>query len=45
MLFKKLKVDGILVVGVFIIGRFLWVNLEINVIDVFVVVWLFGFEG
>lgn len=44
-LIKWLKVDGILVVVVFLSGWLLWVNCEINVVDVFVVVWFFGLEG
>lgn len=42
---KKLKVDGIVVVIVFLSGRLFWINKEFNVFDVFVVVWLFGLEG
>lgn len=30
---------------VFISGCLMWVNVELNVFDVFVVVWFFGFEG
>ena len=44
-LLKKLKADGIPVVGVFITGRPLWVNPEINATDAFVVAWLPGSEG
>lgn len=43
--FKKFKVLNIFIVFIFIFGWLLWVNLEINVFDVFIVVWLFGFEG
>lgn len=34
-----------MVVVVFISGCLMWVNVELNVFDVFVVVWLFGLEG
>lgn len=44
-LLKQLKADGIPVVGVFITGRPLWVNPEINATDAFVVAWLPGSEG
>ncbi len=42
---KQLKAAGIPVVGVFITGRPLWVNPEINATDAFVVAWLPGSEG
>lgn len=45
VLFKWFKVEGILVVVVFLSGWLFWVNWEINVVDVFVVVWLLGLEG
>ncbi|MER2491554.1 glycoside hydrolase family 3 protein [Catenovulum sediminis] len=44
-LLKKLKADGIPVVSVFITGRALWVNPELNASDAFVVAWLPGSEG
>lgn len=44
-LIKKLKAKGIPVVSVFITGRPLWVNPEINASDAFVVAWLPGTEG
>lgn len=42
---KKLKKEGIPVISVFITGRPLWVNPEINASDAFVVAWLPGTEG
>ncbi len=42
---QKLKADGIPVVAVFISGRPLWLNREINAADAFVAVWLPGSEG
>ncbi len=42
---KKLKADGIKVVSLFISGRPLWVNPEINSSDAFVAIWLPGSEG
>lgn len=42
---KKLKADGIKVVSLFISGRPLWVNPEINQSDAFVAIWLPGSEG
>lgn len=42
---QKLKADGIPVVSVFITGRPLWVNPQINSSDAFVVAWLPGSEG
>lgn len=42
---KKLKADGIKVVSLFISGRPLWVNPEINQSDAFVATWLPGSEG
>ena len=44
-LIKRLKADGIPVVAVFITGRPLWMNREINASDAFVVAWLPGSEG
>lgn len=44
-LLKKLKGQGIPVVSVFISGRPLWVNPEINASDAFVAAWLPGSEG
>ena len=44
-LLQKLKADGIKVVSLFISGRPLWVNPELNASDAFVVVWLPGSEG
>ncbi len=44
-LLKRLRADGIPVVSVFLTGRPLWVNPEINASDAFVVAWLPGSEG
>ncbi|MCU7553405.1 putative glycoside hydrolase [Alteromonas sp. ASW11-19] len=44
-LLKSLKEQGIPVVSVFITGRPLWVNPELNASDAFVVAWLPGSEG
>jgi len=44
-LLRRLKADGIPVVAVFISGRPLWVNREINAADAFVAAWLPGSEG
>lgn len=44
-LIKKLKQQGIPVVTVFLTGRPLWTNKEINASDAFVVAWLPGSEG
>jgi beta-glucosidase len=44
-LIKQLKADGIPVVAVFLSGRPLWVNREINAADAFVAAWLPGSEG
>lgn len=44
-LLKSLKKQGIPVVSVFITGRPLWVNKELNASDAFVVAWLPGTEG
>ena len=42
---KRLKAEGIPVVSVFLSGRPLWVNREINASDAFVAAWLPGSEG
>jgi beta-glucosidase len=44
-LVQRLKADGIPVVSVFLSGRPLWVNREINASDAFVAAWLPGSEG
>ena len=44
-LIRKLKADGIPVVAVFLSGRPLWLNREINATDAFVAAWLPGSEG
>ena len=44
-LLKSLKAQGIPVVSLFITGRPLWVNREINASDAFVVIWQPGTEG
>ncbi|WP_441819643.1 glycoside hydrolase family 3 protein [Lysobacter sp. TAB13] len=44
-LIRKLRADGIPVVTVFLSGRPLWVNREINASDAFVAAWLPGSEG
>jgi beta-glucosidase len=44
-LIKRLKQAGIPVVAVFLSGRPLWVNREINAADAFVAAWLPGSEG
>src|SRR4249919_253318 len=44
-LIKRLKQAGIPVVAVFLSGRPLWVNREINASDAFVAAWLPGSEG
>ncbi|SDK62343.1 glycoside hydrolase family 3 protein [Microbulbifer yueqingensis] len=44
-LLKKLKSQGIPVVSVFLSGRVLWVNKEMNASDAFVAAWLPGSEG
>lgn len=44
-LLKKLKARGIPVVSVFLSGRPLWVNPELNASDAFVAAWLPGSEG
>jgi beta-glucosidase len=42
---KRFKDAGIPVVAVFLSGRPLWVNPELNVADAFVAAWLPGSEG
>ena len=44
-LLKKLRAEGIPVVSVFLSGRPLWVNKEMNASDAFVAAWLPGSEG
>src|SRR5690606_20501107 len=44
-LLKKFKAAGIPVVSVFLSGRPLWVNPELNASDAFVAAWLPGSEG
>ena len=44
-LLRKLQADGIKVVSLFISGRPLWVNPELNASDAFVAIWLPGSEG
>jgi beta-glucosidase len=44
-LMRRLKADGIPVVAVFLSGRPLWLNREINAADAFVAAWLPGSEG
>ncbi|MGJ8690870.1 MAG: glycoside hydrolase family 3 protein [Thalassotalea sp.] len=44
-LLKKFQGDGIPVVALFISGRPMWVNAELNASDAFVAVWLPGTEG
>jgi beta-glucosidase len=44
-LLKKLRADNIPVVSVFLSGRPLWVNPELNASDAFVAAWLPGTEG
>jgi beta-glucosidase len=44
-LLKRLEADGIAVVSVFLSGRPLWTNPEINASDAFVAAWLPGGEG
>ncbi len=42
---RRLKADGIPVVAIFLSGRPMWVNAEINTADAFVAAWLPGSEG
>ncbi|WNC71541.1 exo 1,3/1,4-beta-D-glucan glucohydrolase [Thalassotalea psychrophila] len=44
-LLQKLKAQGVPVVSVFISGRPMWVNAELNASDAFVATWLPGSEG
>jgi beta-glucosidase len=44
-LLRKLKAQGVPVVAVFLSGRPLWVNPELNAADAFVAAWLPGSEG
>ena len=44
-LLRRLKAEGIPVVAVFLSGRPLWMNREINAADAFVAAWLPGSEG
>lgn len=44
-LLKKFQEEGIATVAIFISGRPMWVNPEINAADAFVAVWLPGSEG
>lgn len=44
-LLKRLQSEGIPVVSLFITGRPLWINPELNASDAFVVAWLPGSEG
>jgi len=44
-LLRKLKADGIPVISLFVTGRPLWVNRELNVSDAFAVIWQPGTEG
>lgn len=44
-LLKRLRADGIPVISVFLSGRPLWVNAELNVSQAFVAAWLPGSEG
>ncbi|KLI98077.1 1,4-beta-D-glucan glucohydrolase [Luteimonas sp. FCS-9] len=44
-LIKRLRAEGIPVVSVFLSGRPLWVNRELNASDAFVAAWLPGSEG
>ena len=44
-LLKRLQDQGIPVVSVFLTGRPLWINAELNASDAFVVAWLPGSEG
>ncbi|GAB3113615.1 glycoside hydrolase family 3 protein [Aestuariicella hydrocarbonica] len=44
-LLKRLKAAGIPVISVFLSGRPLWVNKELNASDAFVAAWLPGSEG
>lgn len=45
LLMEKLKAQGVKVISVFISGRPLWVNREINASDAFIAAWLPGSQG
>ena len=45
LMLRRLKASGVPVVGVFITGRPLWVNRELNACNAFVAAWLPGSEG
>tara|TARA_R110002167_G_scaffold84295_8_gene229247 strand:- start:10340 stop:12874 length:2535 start_codon:yes stop_codon:yes gene_type:complete len=45
VLLKKLQAEGIPVVSIFLSGRPMWVNPELNASDAFVAAWLPGSEG
>ena len=44
-LMKRLKASGVPVIGIFISGRPMWINREMNACDAFVAAWLPGSEG
>lgn len=44
-LLRKLKAEGVPVVALFVTGRPLWVNRELNASDAFAVIWQPGTEG
>lgn len=44
-LLKRLKAQGIPIVSIFISGRPMWINAELNASDAFVAAWLPGSEG
>ncbi|MEL6531086.1 MAG: glycoside hydrolase family 3 protein, partial [Pseudomonadota bacterium] len=44
-LLRKLKADGVPAVAVFLSGRPMWVNRELNAADAFIASWLPGSEG
>jgi len=44
-LLKKFRADGIPVISIFISGRPMWVNPELNASDAFIAAWLPGSEG
>lgn len=45
LLLRRLRSEGVPVVSVFLTGRPLWINPELNASDAFVVAWLPGSEG
>ncbi len=45
LLLKKLKAQGIPVVALFITGRPMWINRELNAVDALAVIWQPGTEG